>query len=235
MKKEIKEELASYFSDIEKYNSEISQIELALNEMGYKQSLGNDIVFWNHILTLIQRVYSQSQNNYKFTQTGEISKCSIEKAELLITKLTCLKEHVVNKFEIYLLAIYFEKEKKGVVKMNRPIVVIGHRMGKGENTARGIEEAGGTAIIIEGMAADMKLGDVMKEKNADFGISFCGSGGAGAITASNKYGYTARHHLRTNEAGVTAINDGIQVLGFGFMDTESLGADLAKAWLKKNE
>ncbi|AMC93848.1 hypothetical protein AOC36_07575 [Erysipelothrix larvae] len=119
--------------------------------------------------------------------------------------------------------------------MKRPIVVIGHRMGKGQNTAKGIEDAGGTAIVVEGMAADMKLGDAMKEHNADFGISFCGSGGAGAITASNKYGYKAKHHLRTNEAGVTAINEGVEVLGFGFMDTESLGSDLAKAWIKRND
>lgn len=118
--------------------------------------------------------------------------------------------------------------------MSKPVVVIGHRMGKGQNTAKGIEDAGGLAIVIDGVAADMKLGDVMKEHDADFGISFCGSGGAGAITASNKYGYSAKHHLRTNQAGITAIQEGIQVLGFGFMDTESLGRDLTEAWLKKH-
>ena len=64
--------------------------------------------------------------------------------------------------------------------------VIGHRMGKGQAVARGVEKAGGKAIVIPGMAADMKLGDVMKENNADLGISFCGSGGAGALTAQNK-------------------------------------------------
>ena len=50
-------------------------------------------------------------------------------------------------------------------------------------------EAGGKAVVIKGMGADMKLGDVMKENNADIGISFCGSGGAGAIMAQTKHGY----------------------------------------------
>jgi uncharacterized protein (TIGR03577 family) len=103
-------------------------------------------------------------------------------------------------------------------------------MGKGQLVAKGISEAGGTPIVIEGLAADMKVGDVMKQNEADLGISFCGSGGAGAINAHNLYGYTARHGLRTVEAGVTAINEGIQVIGFGFMDTEELGKEITKAW-----
>jgi hypothetical protein len=36
-----------------------------------------------------------------------------------------------------------------------------------------------------------EAGDMMKAENATFGISFCGSGGASAITAQTKYGYKA--------------------------------------------
>ena len=43
------------------------------------------------------------------------------------------------------------------------LVVIGHRLGKGQNVAKGVEAAGGKAIVIPGMAADMKLGDVRKK------------------------------------------------------------------------
>ena len=63
-------------------------------------------------------------------------------------------------------------------------VVIADRMGKGQNVAKGVEAAGGKAVIVPGMGADMRLGDVMQQENADMGISFCGSGGAGALTAS---------------------------------------------------
>lgn len=119
--------------------------------------------------------------------------------------------------------------------MGRPVVVIGHRLGMGDLVKKGIEQEGGEAIVIEGVAADMKVGDVMKENNADFGISFCGSGGAGAITAKNKYGYKSQHHLRTVDAGVRALKEGNQVLGFGFMDTEELGRKLVQEWKKNNE
>ena len=83
--------------------------------------------------------------------------------------------------------------------MSEIIVVIGDRLGKGQNVGKGVEAAGGKAIVISGMAADMKLGDMMNEVKADMGISFCGSGGAGAITAQSKYGYPARYGMRSVE------------------------------------
>lgn len=112
------------------------------------------------------------------------------------------------------------------------VVVIGDRLGKGKKVAAGVEAAGGKAIHIPGMGADMKLGDVMKENEADLGISFCGSGGAGALMASNKYGFKAKHHLRSIDAGVTAIKEGYEVLGFGFMDKEELGKRLVEEYIK---
>lgn len=111
-------------------------------------------------------------------------------------------------------------------------IVIGDRLGKGQNVAKGIESVGGKAILIPGIGADMKLGDVMKSENADLGISFCGSGGAGAITAQSKYGYTATHGMRSVDEGITALREGKQVLGFGFMDTEELGKRLAEELIK---
>ena len=111
-------------------------------------------------------------------------------------------------------------------------IVIGDRLGKGQNVAKGIESAGGKAILIPGIGADMKLGDVMKSENADLGISFCGSGGAGAITAQSKYGYSATHGMRSVDEGITALREGKQVLGFGFMDTEELGKRLTEELIK---
>lgn len=113
------------------------------------------------------------------------------------------------------------------------LVVIGHRMGKGDAVARGVEKAGGRAIVIPGMAADMKLGDVMHENDADLGISFCGSGGAGAITAQNKYGYKATSHIRSVQGAVTAVEQGFDVVGLGFLDTEELGEKVVEAYIKR--
>jgi hypothetical protein len=39
--------------------------------------------------------------------------------------------------------------------------------------------------------------------------------------------------MRSVEEGVTAINEGNNVLGFGFMDKEELGERLVQAWAKK--
>lgn len=116
--------------------------------------------------------------------------------------------------------------------MSKPLIIIGHRLGKGQNVAKGIEKAGGEAYVIPGVAADMKIGDVMKEMNADLGICFCGSGGAGAITANTKFGYKATHHLRTVEAGLQAVKEGNKVLGFGFMDTEELGEKITLRFIQ---
>ena len=114
------------------------------------------------------------------------------------------------------------------------LIVIGERMGKGGHVADGIRKAGGEAHVIPGMAADMKLGDVMHEMNADLGISFCGSGGAGALMASNKYGYKCRHSMRSVDEGVTAVRDGIKVLGFGFIDIEELGKRIVETYYEVN-
>ncbi len=113
---------------------------------------------------------------------------------------------------------------------NRPLVVIGHRMGKGQRIAKGIEEAGGTAVVIEGVLADMKLGDKMHELNADLGLSFCGSGGAGAINAHNKYGYEYKQYQRTNAAFAQCIKEGCKVIGGPTMDNEELGKTVVEAW-----
>jgi uncharacterized protein (TIGR03577 family) len=110
-------------------------------------------------------------------------------------------------------------------------VVIGDRLGKGQRVAEGVRQAGGEPILIPGIGADMKLGDVMHENDADFGISFCGSGGAGAVTANTKYGYPYEFSLRTIDAGVTAIRNGAKVVGFGFLDQEELGRRLTEAYI----
>lgn len=116
--------------------------------------------------------------------------------------------------------------------MSQVVVVIGDRLGKGHHVAKGVEAAGGKAIVISGVGADMRLGDVMDTENADIGISFCGSGGAGAITAQTKYGYPAHYGMRSVDEGITAINEG-KSTRFWFMDTEELGKRITEAYLKK--
>lgn len=114
-------------------------------------------------------------------------------------------------------------------------IVIGHRLGKGQEVARGVEEAGVRAVLIPGPAGDMRVGDVMEQEKADLGISFCGSGGAGAVTAKAKYGHEIEFGLRSVDAGVTAVQTGKTVLGFGFLDTHELGLRIARELIKRQE
>lgn len=114
-------------------------------------------------------------------------------------------------------------------------VVIGDRLGKGQNVAKGVIAAGGEAVLIAGVGADMRVADTMHKEQADFAISFCGSGGAGAITAKTKYGYPVEYGLRSIDAGVTAIRAGNKVVGFGFMDVEELGRRLTEEYKKINQ
>ncbi|UFJ39105.1 glycine-rich SFCGS family protein [Brevibacillus humidisoli] len=115
---------------------------------------------------------------------------------------------------------------------NKVKVVIGDRLGKGQNIAKGVEAAGGIAVVIPGVGADMKVGDVMQAENADFGLSFCGSGGAGALTAKTKYGYPVEYGLRSVDGGISALRSGCKVVGFGFMDTEELGRRMTEEYIK---
>ncbi len=116
--------------------------------------------------------------------------------------------------------------------MEKVKIVIAHRLGKGQKVAKGVEEAGGIAIVVPGIGADMKLGDYMKKENADLGISFCGGGGGGALAAKNNYGYNAIYDLRSVQSGVAAVKNGYDALGFGFMDTEELGKAITEAYIK---
>lgn len=117
-------------------------------------------------------------------------------------------------------------------RMTKVKIVIGDRLGKGQNIAKGVEAAGGIPIVISGVGADMKVGDVMKQEEADLGLSFCGSGGAGALTAKTKYGYPVEYGLRSVDAGITALRSGKKVIGFGFMDTEELGRRMTEECIK---
>ena len=56
-------------------------------------------------------------------------------------------------------------------------VVIADRKGKGQNVAKGVEAAGGKAVVVPEWGADMRLGDVAQQENADMGNFFAGAVG----------------------------------------------------------
>lgn len=118
-------------------------------------------------------------------------------------------------------------------------IVIGTRMGGGSKIAAGVEKAfrearvDGSVQVIPGMAADMRLGTIIKQENADLGISQCGSGGAGAITASTMLGWKQKSHIDSAEGAAQAVYEGYRLIGMPFNDTEEVGYQIAKALIEK--
>ena len=224
----------------EKYSMEVLDY---LKERNVSFDENTVIGFLNHLFAMFQRL----ENGENLPDLGDDVLSQIDPEAVALARdalkiIEDVKEVELDKAETALVAIHIQnalqtakQEREEKSNMGRPIVVIGDRMGKGQHVADGVVKAGGEAYTIPGMAADMKLGDVMKEKNADLGISFCGSGGAGALNAQNKYGYKCRYGMRSIEEGEKAIADDIVALGFGFMDKEELGERIVKAWLKKNQ
>ncbi|MGT3086513.1 SFCGS family glycine-rich protein, partial [Salmonella enterica] len=107
--------------------------------------------------------------------------------------------------------------------MEQITVVIGDRLGKGQKVAAGVEKAGGRAVVVPGVAADMKLGDVMTAENATFGISFCGSGGAGGVTPQTPNRLKAENGVRSGGESGTAPPQGCNLLGVGFFGKKKTG------------
>jgi len=216
---------------------ELESVEKNWQELDIRfQNENAEYVFVNHLISLTRRVLKQEfVDDIDDSLMEEISPEAFEISNKLIEELFQRASIDVNKAELFLVATHIEIYLRGKKEKNMNeeiLVVIGHRMGKGQAVARGVEKAGGRAIVIPGMAADMKLGDVMKETNATIGISFCGSGGAGALTAQNKYGYKAKSEIRSIDAACRAIEEGYKVIGLGFMDVEELGQRVVETYRK---
>lgn len=222
----------TFEKEMQLLNDTLAQLNLEFPETVSRE------VFYSHMKSLWERLYNNDllvddKEAYEAV-LDELEETTLEKARLILTPYYDQYNLAISMMEIVLVATHIQvNAQERNQDMKEVLVVIGHRMGKGDAVARGVEKAGGKAIVIPGMAADMKLGDVMNEHQADIGISFCGSGGAGAITAANKYGYKATSHVRSIQAAVTAVEQGYQVIGLGFMDVEELGQKIVEAYLKR--
>ena len=74
--------------------------------------------------------------------------------------------------------------------------------------------------------ADMKPGDVMNREQADpASPSWRQRWRRRHHRSRPSIGYKCRYGMRSIEEGITAINEGCVVLGFGFMDKEELGPE----------
>lgn len=216
--------------------SEYENVRSKMAATGISMDETSDLMFSNHVICVLKRIHAhEALEPLPEDLFSEISPKARSIAAQLLSDVFSTEQMAPDQTEVMMLATHIQvamhAQQKGSTTMSKEIlVVIGHRMGKGDAIARGVEKAGGKAYVIPGMAADMKLGDVMHEMNADLGVSECGSGGAGALAAQNKYGYRAKYEIRSVEAACTAVTEGCKVVGLGFLDTEELGERLVEAY-----
>ena len=75
MNKSMQAELQQYFPDLNQYQEQISKTEqfFKLKKISNKKL---NSIFWNHLLSLIQRVITKNQNDYPVTEMAEISEAA---------------------------------------------------------------------------------------------------------------------------------------------------------------
>ncbi|AMC93849.1 hypothetical protein AOC36_07580 [Erysipelothrix larvae] len=116
MKQTLHEELRQYFANIDTLHQEIKTMEDAIETLNFNQEILDDILFWNHYLSLVERVYNHAQNDLEFEDTGEIPQECIDVSKELFKTHKLLKDYDITDFETYLFAIYFAKNRKEVDK-----------------------------------------------------------------------------------------------------------------------
>ena len=111
MEESIRESLCTYFEDMDSFEAEIKNVTAVLIEMKEESLLGDEM-FWNHYLSLIQRIRKNEQNEFELEKSDEITEKSMEKSEQFVKKVAYLRENNITNLERYLLAIYFEKHNR---------------------------------------------------------------------------------------------------------------------------
>ncbi|MGI5466918.1 SFCGS family glycine-rich protein [Streptomyces sp. CA-132043] len=137
---------------------------------------------------------------------AEIPAAGLNAARVLVAAYCEPRGRAADDTEAALFALHFEAARRAPEHSDTEEtamavkIVIGHRLGKGQAVAEGVRKAGAEPVLIPGPGADMKVGDVMAAEGAVLGISFCGSGGAGAVTAKAKYGHDIEFGMRSAQA-----------------------------------
>lgn len=110
MEKKTKEQLQKYHPNLDSYDKEIKVVEDFFTSKGYGLMIETDEVFWNHMISLIQRMDDNSLNEMEVDI--EIDEIFYDNANELIALLKEVREVTITEFELFLLAIYFQKFKE---------------------------------------------------------------------------------------------------------------------------
>lgn len=107
MKKQLEEQLMQYHPNLKQYEKEIVLIEQFFQENGFFEQIEENEVFWNHMLSLIQRMDEKSLNDMEVDL--ELKEAYLTQAKTLIDTLSTVRDVEITEFELFLLGIYFQK------------------------------------------------------------------------------------------------------------------------------
>lgn len=111
MKLEQYQEIKQYVPAVDQYSKEVELIESFFAEKDLEIQK-TDAVFWNHLITLFERIDKGEQNTDEID--ASIDEMSAEAQELTTDFVTYMNAHrpfPISQFEHFLLTIYFEQLK----------------------------------------------------------------------------------------------------------------------------
>lgn len=112
MKESQYQAVAEHVPAIQNYSKEVKSVEQFLEKEGLKVE-ETTAVFWNHFITLLERIDEGTQNDLEFDGADEMSQAAQQMTAEFADFMNESRPFEVTEFEKYLLTLYFEQLIKG--------------------------------------------------------------------------------------------------------------------------
>lgn len=112
MKKEKLAEIQKHVPATNEFLPEIKYVEIFLKEKNFDIN-ETSVLFWNHFITLLERIDENNQNNFDLEDTEALSTEAKKLTQEFEEYLNRYRSFNLTPFEKYLMEIYFEQIIKG--------------------------------------------------------------------------------------------------------------------------
>lgn len=112
MEKSKYQTIAEHVPAIHNYEKEVAIVEQFFEEKGLSIQ-DTTVVFWNHLITLLERIDDQQQNVMEFEGADEMSQEAQQMTDEFSAFMHQHRSFDLTQFEKYLLTLYFEQLIKG--------------------------------------------------------------------------------------------------------------------------
>jgi hypothetical protein len=112
MRREKYEEIEEQVPIIVNYPKEVEYVEAFLDTKGLEAEKMT-VIFWNHLITLFERVDEGEQNEMDLSDADELSKEAQDLSKEFEVYMQTYRSFELTEFENYLMQIHFEQILKG--------------------------------------------------------------------------------------------------------------------------